>query len=291
MLLQRIITASILATVIISAVIFLPSFYFSLLLAVVVLIGAREWTALAGIEKFSSKFLFVISLIAPMAGILFWTELLELTAYLLKWPGVKDYSSIIEWLVIPPVLFWVMMMLFIRQLPHTLLQQKLSVRYQALTGWFILLMAWIFLSRLRTLYGTDTALYFMVLIWMADISAYFVGKKYGKDKLSPEISPGKTVQGVYGALGGAIICGAILSLIFQFSWMSSIDFILLSMLTTLISVYGDLFFSLIKRQRGVKDSGVLVPGHGGVLDRIDSIIAAAPFFYAGMLLIGFGVFS
>jgi phosphatidate cytidylyltransferase len=291
MLLQRIITASILATLIISAVIFLPSLYFALVMAIVILIGAWEWTNLINLKALPLKIIFLISLLVPMLGIAFWTQILELIALYLKWPGVRDYSAILEWLVIPPVLFWLMMMILIRQLPASLLQLQIKTHYQALTGWFILLMAWMFLSRLRLLYGTDMVLYFMILIWVADIAAYFVGKQYGKDKLAPVISPGKSIQGVYGALGGAIICGVILSLIFQFSWMSSLDFILLSILTTLISVYGDLFFSLIKRQRGVKDSGFIVPGHGGVLDRIDSMIAAAPFFYAGIVLIGFGVFE
>ncbi len=128
-------------------------------------------------------------------------------------------------------------------------------------------------------------MYFLILIWVADIAAYFAGKKYGKIKLAPEISPGKTTAGMYGALFSAIICGLVLSLIYGFPLMIASDFVLLSALTVLISIYGDLFFSAAKRRRGVKDSGSLLPGHGGVLDRIDSIIAATPFFYAGIFLI------
>ncbi|MCK5728758.1 MAG: phosphatidate cytidylyltransferase [Methylococcales bacterium] len=291
MLAQRIITASILATLIILSVIFLPSLAFSFVMAIVILLGAWEWTHLINLNDLKLRIAFLVSLLVPIIGVIFWTQFLEYLSFLFKWPAVREYSALLEWLVIPPVLFWLIMMVLIRQLPSTLIKIQLKQRYQAFTGWFILFMAWMFLSRLRSFYGTDMVLYFMILIWSADISAYFAGKKYGKDKLSPEISPGKTVQGVYGALISAGVCGLILGLIFKFAWMSIIDFILLSILTTLISVYGDLFFSLIKRQRGVKDSGFILPGHGGVLDRIDSMIAAAPFFYAGIVLIGFGVFQ
>ncbi len=291
MLLQRIITATILAVLIISAVLFLSSVYFSLVIGLVVLIGAWEWTYLVNINKIGLRILFIVALILPMLGITFWTQFLELIALTFEWTDVRNYSGIIEWTVIPPVLFWVMMMVLIRQLPASLLKLELKLSYRAITGWFILLSAWMFISRLRLLYGTEMVLYFMILIWVADIAAYFVGKKFGKDKLAPDISPGKTVQGVYGALIGGGICGLALGIIYQFIWMSTIDFIFLSVLTVLISIYGDLFFSLIKRQRGVKDSGRIFPGHGGVLDRIDSIVAAAPFFYAGIVLIGFGVFQ
>ena len=122
-------------------------------------------------------------------------------------------------------------------------------------------------------------MYFLILIWVADISAYFAGKKWGTTKLAPEISPGKTVAGMYGALISGLVCAVVLSLIYGFQLMIAADFVLLSVLTVLISIYGDLFVSVVKRQRGVKDSGSLLPGHGGVLDRIDSMIAAIPFFY------------
>ncbi|MDQ7090190.1 MAG: phosphatidate cytidylyltransferase [Methylococcales bacterium] len=291
MLLQRIITATILAVLIIPAVLFLSSLHFSLVIALVVLVGAWEWTHLIKMEQIGLRILFLISLVLPMLGVAFWTQFLEMVALQFEWGDVREYSGAIEWTVIPPVLFWIIMMMLIRQLPTSLLKLELKQHYRAFTGWFILLAAWMFISRLRLLYGEEMVLYFMILIWVADIAAYFVGKRLGKDKLSPDISPGKTVQGIYGALVGAGICGLVLGILYKFSWMSIIDFMLLSILTVLVSIYGDLFFSLIKRQRGVKDSGIIFPGHGGVLDRIDSIIAAAPFFYAGITLIGFGVFQ
>jgi phosphatidate cytidylyltransferase len=170
-------------------------------------------------------------------------------------------------------------MILIRNTPTGVLNLTLKTRYKVLIGWFVLLSAWMFLSRLRAFYGTEMTMYFLILIWVADISAYFAGKKWGVTKLAPEISPGKTVAGMYGALIAGLVCAVVLSLIYGFNLMIASDFMLLSVLTVLISIYGDLFVSVVKRQRGVKDSGSLLPGHGGVLDRIDSMIAAIPFFY------------
>jgi phosphatidate cytidylyltransferase len=224
-------------------------------------------------------------LVLPMLGVHFWTQLLEIVAQAFDWPDVRDYSGALDWLVIIPVLFWILVMILIRNTPSGLLKLELKTRYKALIGWFVLLSAWMFFSRLRAFYDVEMAFYFLILIWAADIVAYFVGKKYGQTKLAPEISPGKTLAGMYGALIAGLVCAVALSLIYGFDLMIASDFVLLSVLTVLLSIYGDLFFSLVKRQRGVKDSGSILPGHGGILDRIDSLIAAAPFFYAGIFLI------
>ncbi|ASF47891.1 phosphatidate cytidylyltransferase [Methylovulum psychrotolerans] len=285
MLLQRIITASILATLIALAVFLLPIDYFSLVLAIIALIGGWEWGNLIGINSLLKRVLFLVMMIVPMLGIHFWTQLLEVVATLLDWTEVRTYSGVLDWLAVPPVMFWLLMMIMIRNAPGGVLALQLKPRYKVFIGWFVLLATWMFLSRLRSFYGSEMTMYFLLLIWGADVAAYFVGKKYGTVKLSPEISPGKTVQGMYGALAAGALCGIILCLIYLFPIMISADFVLLSALTVLISIYGDLFFSVVKRQRGVKDSGSILPGHGGILDRIDSIIAAAPFFYAGVFLI------
>lgn len=291
MLLPRILTAVVLVAAAAAAVFLLPASYFSLFIGLIVLLGAWEWCALVGIDKLFSRLLFLLALIVPMLGIHFWTVFLEIISQAMEWEDVKEYSGALEWLVIFPVAFWVIMMILIRKVPEHLLKLDLKLKFRAFTGWFVLLFAWMFLSRLRSFYGTEMVMYFLVLIWAADIGAYFVGKKIGKDKLAEAISPGKTVQGMYGALLAGLICAIGLSVYYGFHIMIATDFIMLSVLTVLVSIYGDLFFSLIKRQKGVKDSGSLLPGHGGVLDRVDSVIAAAPFFYAGILLIGRSVFA
>jgi len=226
-----------------------------------------------------------------MLFIAFWTYILEFLSVLLEWPEVKEYSGILEWLVIGPVIFWVMMMMLIRKAPEELLALELKTRYKVFIGWFVLFSAWMFIVKLRAFYGPGAVMYFLILIWAADIAAYFAGKKFGVDKLAPLISPGKTVQGMYGAMGSALVCGIVLALYYGYPVMIATDFIMLSLLTVLVSIYGDLFFSLVKRKNKVKDSGTILPGHGGVLDRIDSVIAAAPFYYAGVILIGRGVFA
>lgn len=290
MLLQRIITALILVPLVVLAVFQLPLEYFSLLMGLITLLAAWEWTRLVGIDSPLKRGLFLLALILPMLWLQFWTQFLELAAQVLDWPDIRSYSGALEWLVILPVLFWILVMLLIRKAPEGVLKLEMKLRYKALIGWFILLACWMFLTRLRAFYGSEMTLYFLVLVWVADIAAYFAGKKYGTIKLSPEISPGKTVQGMYGAL----LAGAVWAAMFigyygyqeGFVWMRLVDFVLLSVLTVLISIYGDLFFSVVKRQGGMKDSGSILPGHGGILDRIDSLIAAVPFFYAGILMIG-----
>jgi phosphatidate cytidylyltransferase len=291
MLLKRILTALVLAAVAIAAIFVLPTLYFYLFIAIIVLIAAWEWTGLADTHSTVEKLLFLVSLIVPMLVITFWTQILEVVSQILEWPEIKTYSGVLEWLVIGPVLFWVMMMILIRKVPEDLIKIKLQKRYKLFLGWFVLFSAWMFLTKLRAYYGSEAAMYFLALIWIADIAAYFSGKKFGKDKLAPEISPGKTTQGMYGAIISAMVCAGLLSWYYSFPIMIATDFGLLSILTVLISIYGDLFFSLIKRQNGVKDSGSILPGHGGVLDRVDSVIAAAPFYYAGVILIGRSVFS
>lgn len=286
MLLQRIITASILVPLVVLAVLKLPSEYFSLVMALITLLAAWEWTNLAGMHSLPKRMLFLVGLIVPMLGIHFWTQILEIIAQSIEMTtDIREYSGALEWLVIGPVLFWVLVMMVIRSAPAGVLKLELKTCYKGLMGWFVLLAAWMFLTRLRAFYGAEMALYFLILIWAADICAYFVGRKYGTTKLAVEISPGKTVAGMYGALAAGAVCALVLSLIYGFNPMVASDFVLLSILTVLISIYGDLFFSVAKRLRGVKDSGALLPGHGGILDRIDSIVAAAPFFYAGVFLI------
>ena len=125
-----------------------------------------------------------------------------------------------------------------------------------------------------------------MLISFADIAAYFVGRNWGYTKLMPEISPGKTVEGLYGALAVSAVLAAAVGLWFELEPLTIVDFVILSLVTVVISVGGDLFESLLKRQRGVKDSGSLLPGHGGVLDRIDALLASVAVFYAGSLLLG-----
>lgn len=301
MLVQRILTALVLVAVVILAVFQLKPIFFSLFIGIVTLGAAWEWLALTDVDKFSKKLLFLAALFFPMLGVTFWTVFLEFLGESMEWPEVKEYSDALEWFVIAPVLFWLLAMILIRQAGPQLLQMEFKPRLKSFIGWMVLMGAWMFISKLRAYYGPEMTTYFLVLIWMADISAYFVGRKWGKDKLAPEISPGKTVQGMYGALASAVVCGIGLRLYYGFTGMEgdgaslvvlmSIDLLMLSVFTVLVSIYGDLFFSLVKRRKGVKDSGTLLPGHGGILDRVDSMIAAAPFFYAGIVLIGRSIFS
>jgi phosphatidate cytidylyltransferase len=156
-----------------------------------------------------------------------------------------------------------------------------------LMGFLVLIPCWAALNYLRSLHdGIYTLLFLFALIWGADSAAYFVGRKWGKHKLAPQVSPGKSWQGLCGALVCALFIAAIAGWLsetpIQLWWRGAV----IAVVTVLFSVMGDLFESMIKRQAGVKDSGQLLPGHGGLLDRIDSLTAAAPIFVLVMMLGG-----
>lgn len=301
MLVQRFLTAAVLLALALLAIFQLSAGYFSLFIGIITLLAAWEWLKLTDVDKLSSRILFMVGLILPMLGVTYWTLFLELLGEAMEWPEVKEYSDALDWFVVVPVLFWILTMTLIRQAAPQLLKMEVSGRLKGFIGWMVLLAAWMFLTKLRAFYGVEWLCYFLILIWVADISAYFVGSKWGKDKLAPDVSPGKTLQGMYGALVAALICGVGLRVYQGFEALTadepqlavliSIDMVVLSVLTVLISIYGDLFFSLVKRRKGVKDSGNLLPGHGGILDRVDSVIAAAPFFYAGIWLIGRSIYE
>jgi phosphatidate cytidylyltransferase len=134
--------------------------------------------------------------------------------------------------------------------------------------------------------GPLWTLFVLMLIWVADVSAYFAGRRFGQHKLAPRISPGKTREGVYGALVGTALFAGVAGWLIEPVPVGHALLIVLATVTVLFSIVGDLFESLIKRQSNLKDSGSLLPGHGGMLDRIDSVLAALPIFVCGRYLIG-----
>jgi len=134
--------------------------------------------------------------------------------------------------------------------------------------------------------GPQLVLFLMILIWSADSGAYFAGRKFGKNKLAPLVSPGKTKEGAYGAFVVSGLVAIIGGFWFALDFFQFVFFIVLSLIVVIFSIGGDLLESVYKRKAEVKDSGTLLPGHGGVLDRIDSLMSASPVFALGIWLLG-----
>ncbi|MEM9056937.1 MAG: phosphatidate cytidylyltransferase, partial [Pseudomonadota bacterium] len=155
-------------------------------------------------------------------------------------------------------------------------------------GLLVLVPAWVILVRVHAseVLGPGWLLFVFAVVWAADTGAYFVGKAFGHSRLAPRVSPGKTWEGVGGGLGLAGIVAAVGAWAFG---VPALPFIGICIATALVSIVGDLTVSMFKRHAGVKDSGRLFPGHGGILDRIDSITAAAPVFALGLALLGLRV--
>ncbi len=268
MLKQRLLTALVLIPLVVW-LISLSTQIVAGVLGFVVVIGAWEWAGLCGWQSGMIRGIYAL-VMALVLFMLYWFELTEIMMPIL-------FLACLWWLL---ALFWVLRY----QMGRNLLPQLALIK--ALLGFFILLPAWAALLILHKDYGWHSVIFLFVLIWTADSGAYFAGKAWGKRKLADKVSPGKSWEGVLGAL----VMSAIFSIgyaVFQsIPLLSLLFFVLLCLLTVMVSILGDLLESLFKRQMGVKDSGQILPGHGGILDRIDSLTSAAPVFVTGLILLG-----
>ncbi len=274
MLKQRVITGLLLAAVLIAAILVLSPRALVLLLAALTLLGCWEWTSLAALKSLLWRLLYCVASAGAMMGLLEFTQVLEAqpdNAHLLLVLGGAS-------------LWWCLAWVFIKAFPGSAKWWG-SVWVRLLMGWLALLPAWLALVYLRWQdAGEWKVMFLLTLIAMADSGAYFSGSKFGKHKLAPAVSPGKSWEGFWG---GLLTSTVFAMAVWQVLWerqLSLPKLALVAALTMVASVIGDLFESMIKRHRGVKDSGNILPGHGGVLDRLDSVSAAAPVFVLGILL-------
>ncbi len=265
MLKQRIITASILAILVIWVVLKLPVTGFGLALLVVILPGAWEWTRLTGLQGMRDRGLYV-------GGIL----LLILVA----WP-LLEHPAFISGLLLLSALGWCIALLWMWRYTARPQQGADPPLWIHIAGVGVLVVPWVAFMSLRDAFGPGYVLFLFLLVWAADVGAYFAGRRWGRHKLAPVISPGKTWEGVAGA-GAAALVLAVPGALLLGKEISFPVFLVVCLVTVGFSIVGDLFESMIKRQCGVKDSGGLLPGHGGVLDRVDSLTAAAPVFLLGL---------
>ena len=259
MLKQRIITALILAPLALCGFFLLEGGSFALFIGAVVVLGGWEWARLSGFEAQSSRILYAV----VVAALLFLLYLLP---------------DLAPWLLVAALIWWLMATWLVLTFPESSAHWASAI-CKLVIGLLILLPAWQGLVLIKQMpLGNWLILSVMILVWGADIGAYFSGKAFGKRKLAPKVSPGKSWEGLYGGLAACLLITAVVGVYRGWSLGEIIFALVSAAIVVLISVVGDLTESMFKRKSGVKDSSNLLPGHGGVLDRIDSLTAAIPVF-------------
>lgn len=272
MLKQRLLTAAILIPFIVISILYLPTVVVQWLMVAVVVLAAIEWFTIIGYKgKMKILFAMTVLLFVTVISLMLSTSMLALVA----------------------LIIWGLMLLLIARYAHQALPARLQrLILQPLSALVITssVLALFLLTSVQLHQSSDIGpqqlLYVIILVWLADTGGYFAGKKWGKTPLAKAISPNKTWEGVAGALVLGIVW-AIVAYSFGLSGSLTImTWVILSIISVLISIVGDLFESLFKRSHQVKDSGSLLPGHGGMLDRIDSLISAVPVFTASLYFLG-----
>ena len=264
MLKYRIITAAILVPITLIVLFYLPPLAFFIMTSIVMFGAAWEWTGLMGLQEKSKRWLYLLAVMLLMGWALFL-------------PMKIIFIAAFVW--------WIVAIVLIRIYPELGGWWGSGYILRGLMGFLVLVPCWVAINFIRNQNdGIYTLFFLFVLIWGADSAAYFVGKKWGRTKLAPLVSPGKSREGVLGALLFSTLIAVAALYIGQFPTRMWIWAMVLSLITVMFSIVGDLFESMMKRQIGVKDSGSLLPGHGGILDRIDSLTSAAPVFVLGGLI-------
>jgi phosphatidate cytidylyltransferase len=265
---QRVTTAAVLVPLVLAALFLLPPRGWGVVALAIIALAANEWTKLAGFTPLPAA-TFILGVVALGLYLL----LASSAAFANGWPDPVVLAACgvatTFWIVAAPA--WLA-----RQSPAR------SWPAMALVGAIVLIGAWVAIVELQAR-SPWLVLAAMAVVWIADTAAYFTGRRFGRRKLAPSISPNKSWEGVWGGLA-AVAIFALLLIPFSAeagyagsrSLGMALAFVLFAMLLCAVSVVGDLYESMLKRQAGVKDSGTLLPGHGGVLDRIDALLSAMP---------------
>lgn len=261
MLKQRLLTAIVAVLLLLTVLFVAPPLVARMVIALLFVAAAWEWSGFLGLQAISGRVLYAAVIAA--AELALWQHLPNTDTYIMA-----CYIAGAWWLT---ALVW--LFLFPTRIPA-------AVAW--VCGALVLLPAYVALDWLY-LQSPLVLLALLLIVWLADIGAYFFGRQFGRVKLAPAISPGKTWEGVFGGLTVVVLATVAVAMLTSKSLLVVLPF---CAAVALISVVGDLTVSMFKRHAGVKDSGTLFPGHGGILDRIDSVCAAAPLFAAGLIVLG-----
>jgi len=262
-LIQRIVTGTILVAIVVGSILYLPGVWAGCVLGVLWLLGAREWAGFAR-SGLRATVLFVVAV-----AVLMWAASM-----------MAGHDAVVLGTITASMIWWAIALVTIATYPH-----RISVPVVILAGFCTLLPPWLLFSYLHGLQplGRLLLLTVFVIVWSADIGAFLVGRLIGRIKLAPKVSPGKTWEGVIGGVLFAAMAGLVMGYILD---SSSLQWVALAMATAVASVVGDLAVSMFKRNVGLKDSGAILPGHGGVLDRVDSLTSAVVVFVLGLMITG-----
>jgi phosphatidate cytidylyltransferase len=261
---KRVTTAVVLAAALLVVLLWLPEWVMALVVTAMLLAGAWEWSAFLRLSSPARRvpYVVLVALLLPVA----WRVSAD--------PEGRDL------ILVMAVLWWIVALLWIGLAPRRVSRWSAGV-----AGVLALVPSWLALVRLLHAppRGPQWVLFVLILVWVADIGAFFFGRRFGRIRLAPEVSPGKTWEGVIGGVAGSVLVAVAGSAWFG---VPLVGFLPLCLAAVGFSIVGDLTESLLKRFAGMKDSGTMFPGHGGVMDRIDSLTGAAPVLLLGLTLLG-----
>ena len=268
MLKHRVLTALVLIPIVLGAILCPDPRVFALLMLVVVAVAANEWARLNTLNTYFSVAYSLLAVV--LAGLLYYYE------------GTVAYVLLAGLLSV----FWIYASIAVVAYQKQVSIQPTSRPLLLLVGLLMLVGTWssLFYIKIGFADGSQLLVFLLVLIWCADSGAYFAGRRWGSRRLASRVSPGKTWEGTAAGMLSGLCVGAIYVIVFIEDSGQFLLIVSIALITVFFSIIGDLFESIIKRDANVKDSGQLLPGHGGMLDRIDSLTAAGPVFAVSMLL-------